>query len=267
MKSTCLFLSLCLTIACCGLSGCQPVPPPAPDPLDNLKITDLQDTTSDQKQADYLINFRVIQYLMDPNELAKLEPVYANNPQRQLHFQNDHAFEANGFAVAMKSRQDGTTIARALSDAGASRLGQTFLSIPPDSTEILSSISFYQPQSISFVASQDDLTNEYLYPGCLGWTIFAQNSAVRNTIILKLAPAYWQTGVEDLRSKLGKPPINYNLFDFAAFQTRLKEGDFLLLAPSRLMMETTTLNQALFMQPGKKIQAKCFVLILESAGL
>jgi hypothetical protein len=26
-------------------------------------------TTSDQKQADYLINFRVIQYLMDPNEL------------------------------------------------------------------------------------------------------------------------------------------------------------------------------------------------------
>jgi hypothetical protein len=64
----------------------------------------------------------------------------------------------------MKSRQDGTTIARALSDAGASRLGQTFLSIPPDSTEILSSISFYQPQSISFVASQDDLTNEYLYP-------------------------------------------------------------------------------------------------------
>jgi hypothetical protein len=32
-------------------------------------------------------------------------------------------------------------------------------------------------------------------------------------------------------------------------------------------METPTLNQALFMQPGKKIQAKCFVLILESAGL
>jgi len=267
MKSTCLFLSLCLTIAGCVLSGCQPVPPPASDPMDNLKITDLQDTTADRKQADYLINFRIIQYLMDPNDLSRLEPVYTKNAQRQLHFQNAGAFEANGLAVAMKSRQDSTEIARALSDAGASRLGQTFLSIPPDSTEILSSISFYQPQSISFFASPDVVTNESLYPGCLGWTIFAQNSAVRNTIILKLAPAYWQTGGEDFRTKLGKPPVNYNLFEFAAFQTRLKEGDFLLLAPSRLLMDNPTLNQALFMQPGRKIQAKCFVLVLESAGL
>jgi hypothetical protein len=251
---------------CWCLSGCETPPsqPPVVDALGGLKITDIRDTSADLKEADFLISFRVFQYVIDPNNLAMLEPLYELSDR--VVYDDTQAFADNGFAVTVVSRQEGSQIARTLNNAGTARTGVSFISVPPETTDILTGTPLYQPRQITFVNALDNLVEQTVYPGFMGWTLFAQNSALHGTIVLKLSPAYWQTGTEDLRIRLGTEPINFNLLDFASFQTRLKVGDFLLLAPRRVP-ENGTLSEALFVQSGKKTQAKCFVLVCEGAGL
>lgn len=264
MKHTCLFL--CLFLLCWCLSGCQtPASQPAQvDALGGLKITDIRDTSADLERADFLISFRVFQYVMDPNNLGMLEPLYSLS--NRVVYQDKEAFDANGFAVSVVSRQEGSRIARTLNSAGATRSGVGLVSVPPETTDILTSAPVYQARLLSFVNSAGSRISQPVSPGFLGWTLFAQDSALAGTIILKVSPAYWQTGAEDLRIRMGREPVNFNLMEFASFQTRLKIGDFVLLAPRR-DAEKDSLNQALFTEPGRRPQVRCFVLVCESAGL
>jgi len=264
MKRTCLFL--CLFLCCWSLSGCENPSPEASvaDVLGGLKLSDLRDTSADLERADFLINFRVFQYVLDPNDLSVLEPLYESS--KHVVFQDRQAFDANGFAITVMSREDANQIARALNTAGAKRVSIGVVGVPPETTDILSSVPVYKAQPVSYYTSADNRVTETVYPGFLGWTLFAQDSARPNTILLKASPAYWRTGAEDLRIRFGKEPINFNLLEFASFQTRLNVGDFILLAPRRAA-DPATLSHALFTEFGKKTLARCMVLVCESAGL
>lgn len=266
MKRTCLFYLILVLIGCL-LSACQTADTTVVAPPPGLKITDLQDTTLTIEKADFLISFRVFQYQLDPNSISRLASVFDTVTAAEIRFHDEQAFRANGFAVGSGTRQDASGLARALADAGAARIGFTLLSIPPAETSILSSTSIYQPLSISFYKSAEDASAEYLYPGYLGWTLIAESSAVRDTAIIKIAPAYWQSGAEDIRILSGREPIAFQPFQFAAFQTRMREGDFLLLAPSRLVPDPQSLSQGLFLQAGRKPKVTCYVIFCESAGL
>jgi hypothetical protein len=263
MKPICFFL--CTLILLIGLSGCAvPAAPPAVNALGGLKITDIRDTSADLKRADFLISFRVFQYLIDPNNLGMLEPLY--DATDRVVYQDKDAFNANGLGVTVVSRQEGSRIARTLHEAGAVRSGIGVISVPPETTDILTSSPVYQVQQISFIDFTGTQVSQPVYPGFLGWTLFAEDTVESGRIVLKLSPAYWQTGTEDLRIKMGKEPINFELLEFASLQTHLNVGDFLLLAPRRAP-EGGTLDHALFAGSGRRPQVKCFVLICESAGL
>lgn len=268
MKRTCLFLYGFLVLVCGFFVGCQATPAAADaNDLDGgLKLSDLRDTSADLRQADFLIKFRVFEYTIEPNSLDQLNPVYAQYSQKDLHYRDAEAFRANGLAAALIPHQDGSQFVRTLNKAGAVRGKQAILEIPPASTEILSSVSINQPQQISFASVQGKPVSDFLYPGYVGWTLMAESSVIRDTILLKATPAYWLTGAEDLRLRLGKQPIDFKLFEFAGFDVRLREGDILLIAPTHLSKDVSV-NQALFKQFGKKEQARFFVLICESAGL
>lgn len=264
MKRACPFC-LALIVACL-LSACQTRPSATSVP-EGLKIGDLKDTTQDLEKADFLITFRVFQYQIDPNSVDRLVEVHDVLSRSPIHFKNEAAFYANGFAARSGTRDQASEVARALSDAGATRSGFALLSVPPSETNILSSISVNQPLTLSFASDADKTGTQLLYPGYLGWTLFAESSALRNTVIVKLAPAYWQQGGETIRILTGKEPIAFNLFEFAAFQTRMRQGDFLVLTPKKLSSDDTSLNRALFLHYGRRPRALCFVIFCESAGL
>lgn len=265
MKYACFLL--CSAVSCLLLIGCQAPAAPAPGTPGGPKLSDVRDTSLQLKNADFLITFKVFPFTIDPNLLPLLDPLYQQPRAAEIYFRNAAAFEANGIAVLAGPRERLTAIARALNNAGASRIAQNIISVPPAQTDAFSSVPFYQPRSLYFLTDKSKLTSRLLYPGFVGWTLFAESSAVRDMILLRIAPAYWQTGAEDIRLRFGKEPINYEPFEFAAFHLRLKEGDFILLAPSRISDQTNSLNRALFLETGKRPLAKCFVIVCESAGL
>lgn len=265
MKRTCPFYFI-VVFACCVLSACQT--PPAADPLPaGLKITDLKDTTQNLEKADFLITFKVFQYKMDPNSVEQLGPLRDIASRSKIHFRDEAAFNANGFDVGFGTRDQVTEVARALTRAGAVRMGFTSLGVAPSETNILSSIVVGQTSTLTFASDGGRTNNQMFHQGYLGWTLFAESSAVRDTVIVKLAPAYWQRGDETIRILTGKEPIAFELFEFASFQTRMREGDFLVLMPARISSDNASLNQTLFVHGGKKPKAQCYIIFCESAGL
>jgi hypothetical protein len=181
---------------------------------------------------------------------------------------NKGTFEANGFAVGTASFETGAAIAQELAQIGAVRTAQANLIIPPDKTETLSRLLLQGMGTIHYAASEGNLATMALGPGLLGWVMSAKpDPRLRGMAQVKLFPAHWQPGIEDIRLRMGMEPVEYNPILVGQALMRVEEKGIILLGPTRQMPDEATLDKMLFFLPGPRPKIQFFVIICDSAEL
>jgi hypothetical protein len=83
---------------------------------------------------------------------------------------------------------------------------------------------------------------------------------------VRLYPAFWQQGIENIRLLMGKEPIEFHPIDEGILLTRVDERGFILLGPARDVPEQLTLDKLLFFLPGQRPKVQFFVIIFDSMG-
>ncbi len=83
---------------------------------------------------------------------------------------------------------------------------------------------------------------------------------------VKLFPATWQPGIENVRLVMGKGAIDYQPIRAGQVLARVEEGGVILLGPARSVPDETTLDKGLFFVPGRRPKIQFFVIICDSAG-
>jgi len=268
MKQTLLFV--CMLSALWVIAGCEVPPPNTPasptSPFDGLKLSDLEDPTENQVPPNFLMHFRVLTYTLDPGKVDQLSAVFNRLSRSDVRMVHKGAFEANGFAVGTASFAVGAAVAQELARIGAVRTAQIALIMPPDNTEPLSRLPLQGMETIRYTESKGNAVTMTPGPGLLGWVMSAkQDPRFRGLAQVKLFPAYWQPGIEDIRLRMGMEPIEYKPIVVGQVLTRVEEQGIILLGPTREMPDEVTLDKMLFFLPGSKPKIRFFVIICDSA--
>ncbi len=255
-----------------GVAGCQ-VPPPGPPAadkpgLDGLKVSDLADPTQTQTPPDFLMSFRVLAYTLNPDSVDNLGDIYSRLSQTDVRMVSKGAFTANGFAVGTASFETAAAVAQELAKIGAVRTVQAKLMIPPDTIDPLSRLPLQGTETIHYADSKGRLmTMTPPGPGLLGWVMSARpDPRFRGLAQVKLFPAYWQPGFEDIRLRMGLKPVEYKPIVVGQVLMRVEEKGIIVLGPTREMADESALNKLLFFLPGPKPKIRLFVIICDSVG-
>jgi len=262
---------VCLMTGVGLLWGCavSPQSMPAPVPVEGLKLSDLKDSANFKPNAEYLIELRVLTYVLDSASADELKTVYDMLSQQAIRTANRDVFALNGLAIASGPSQEASRIAQRLYEIGAVRISQSKLLIPPEEIQILSST--FQQQGLTFLYCPfQGRINEIVLPPStfIGWTMLARpDPRLEKHVQLTFVPSYWQRGAEDLRLRMGKQPIDFKPLEAGRVLARLEEGGFLLLGPNGKMPEQNTLGKILFLLAGRKPQMQFFVILCDKAGL
>lgn len=254
-----------------AIAGCQVPPPNTPaqkSPLDGLELSDLEDSTKNQVPDAFLMRFRVLTYTLDPGKVDALSSIFRRLSQADVRMVNKGAFAANGFAVGTASFRTAAAVAQELAQIGAVRTSQTNLMIPPDNTDPLSELPLQGTETIQYAAfGGNPATMTPPGPGLLGWVMSAQpDPRFRGLAQVKLFPAFWQPGFEDVRFRMGLEPVEYQPFVAGQALMRVEEKGIIVLGPTRQMTDETTLDKLLFYLPGNRPRIRLFVIICDSVG-
>ena len=259
-----LFLAFCI-ITGCGIP--QPDDPASQTPpIEGLKLSDLQGD-SPPMDTESLMNFRVLTYTVAPNSVEKLKEVFDGLSRREVRAANKGAFRANGFAIGVSSFEGGAQIAQKLARMGAVRTGQARLMFPPDKQEALSRTFLQGTEVIRYSTSASSISTITPGQGFLGWVFSAKpDPRFRGMAQVKLFPATWQPGIENVRLVMGKGAIDYQPIRAGQVLARVEEGGVILLGPARSVPDETTLDKGLFFVPDRRPKIQFFVIICDSVG-
>jgi len=266
MKQRCLFLFLAIWV----IAGCeipQPDDPASPmPPIEGLKLSDLQDE-SKSMNTESLMTFRVLTYTIVPDSVDELKEIVDSLSRREVRAANKGAFHANGFTIGVASFEDGAKVTQTLTRMGAVRMGQARLMFPPDKPEAISHTFLQGSEVIRYSKSADSTAMITPGQGFLGWVFSARpDLRFRGMAQVKLFPATWQPGIENIRLVMGKDAINYQPIRAGQVLARVEEGGVILLGPARSVPDETTLDKLLFFVPGRRPKVQFFVIICDSVG-
>jgi hypothetical protein len=266
MKHCCLLLFLAIwIIAGCEIS--QPdVTPSEPPPIEGLKISDLKDDSL-PVDTESLMSFRVLTYTVAPDSVGNLKKVFDGLSHGEIRATNKGVFYANGFAIGTGRFEQGAQIAQKLARMGAVRTSQSRLMFPPDNAEALSRSFLKGTEVIRYTKAGDSTATLTAGPGFLGWVFSAKpDPRFRGMAQVKIFPATWQPGGENIRLAMGKDAIDYQPISQGQVLARVEEGGVILLGPTRDVPDETTLDKKLFFLPGKRPKIQFFVIICDSVG-
>lgn len=267
-----LFISLA-GIIIFGLCGCETPSNTAsskarPHPsIEGLTVTDLEDKSAQAIQTEHLLVFRILTYEIGAEGLNELQSVIEELSQREIRYREKKAFKQNGFACAAGMPEQGAKIAQLLAQIGAERRGASRLMLLAGHTEIFSTAPFQA--GVPVIYWDGDGTSATITPamGLGGWTLNAKpDPRFRGMVQVSAAPAFWLSGAEDLRLRLGQEPIEYQFIEEGRFLARIEERGFLVLVPNRRIPVENTLDRALFHIFGRKAKMRFFVIICDHAG-
>jgi hypothetical protein len=255
------------------LGSCDSVPDQAAQAdnaefIKGIKLSDLKETTPDGLDQDANLTFQILTLVINPESVDQLKGVCDGLSQKNIRFADQEAFAANGIQAAAGPYQKGVEAIRNLQQVGATLQAQLNATISQNSTESISHVSVNGRETILYSTSETGLGSSELEDGYLGWIITSHADPKQPGIVqVKLEPAFWQTGLEDLRFRINKDPYEYYKFNHARILARMNAGDVLILAPNRKVPAQETLDKYLFYIPGRRGKMKIFVIVCQNPGI
>ena len=267
MKHCHLFLFLVIWL----IAGCE-TPQPGSSvsetlSIEGLKISDLKDGSS-PANTETLMSFRVLTYTVASDLVDELKEIVDSLSRSEVRAANKGAFNANGFSIGVSSFEGGAKVAQKLARMGAVRTGQSRMVFPVDKTEVLSRTFLQGTEIIHYSKSASSTATITPGQGVLGWIFSARpDPRFRGMAQIKLFPATWQPGGENIRLVMGKDAVDYQPIYAGQVLARVEEGGVILLGPARSVPDEMTLDKGLFFIPGKRPEVQFFVIICDSVGI
>lgn len=257
------YLTVSIFVFTAMMAGCDDnvVPRVRQASIDGLTLADLQPTVI-EKPAPVML-FMVTTFLMDAERAASVRSCYEDLPQGAIRFLDKKAFEANGFFVSMGTGMQTGAVGRCLSQMGAEQFGQANLILDAGTEMPFSEVFIDAERTLSYAADGGGSETVTLQYGNLGWTLTARpDPTTPGRVHTRIQPVFTPRGLLNWPGAERYARKMEHRIEAGRFDVSLRDADFVVLGVIRdSFEEMTTLEQILFMQPGRKDKMLLYVIM------
>jgi hypothetical protein len=232
------------------LAGCGKDAGETPSPqYQKLTLQDLKspDTQTNQSQ----IFFDIVTFELRTDKVRDIAPVLSRFNCAGLRFYSKELFEKNGLSVYLGHEDDGAELASQFRLLQARRIVRTNLITMDKADELFSTTVLSAQRHIFSTLYGDRKIGRTFGPGKIGWVITPSLIVRRDAVNVKVVPAFVPADGANIRLAIGKNELGQKPFEQGQFELTMQEGDFLILAPGRVPIETTLDNMLFGPEDGK----------------
>jgi hypothetical protein len=238
----------------CGNESAQTLPPQYQKiTLQDLKPVDVQSLQSQ-------ILFDLVTFEIPVNKVNGIALAMAGFDLKHVRFYNKELFWKNGLSAYYGRGADSDKLPPQLRLLGARHVVRTSLITMDKADEMFPTTIFPDERYVFSTLYGDRIIGQTFAPGKIGWVISPSLTVRRDTVNVKIVPAYVSAEGANIRIAAGKNELGQKPFGQGRFEVTMQEGDFLVLAPGRVSTETT-LDKMLFGPEGPKGKMRLYVIL------
>jgi hypothetical protein len=238
----------------CGKESAQTLPPQ----YQKLTLQDLK--PSDVRPFQSQILFDLVTFEIPADKVKDITLAMAQFEFQQVRFYNKELFWKNGLSAYSGRRGNGDKLSSQLRLLDARRIVRTSLITMDKADELFSTTIFPVERYVFSTLYGDRKIGQAFGPGKIVWVITPSLTVRRDTVNVKIVPAYVPAEGARIRIAAGKNELGQRPFVQGRFEVTMQEGDFLVLAPGRVPTETT-LDKMLFGPQGEKDKMRLYVIL------
>ena len=252
----CLLLSFCVGCGKRSVRRAAVLPPQK-----RLTVQDLKPSNTYQFQP--RIIFEIVTFELPAGRVKDIAPALASFGQSEVRFRDKTYFSTNGLSLFRGSSEAGDKLTSQLRFLEAERTMRTNLITMDKADELFSTATFSGERYVFSTEYGDQTSSKMFLPGQIGWLITPTLTVRRDVIGAAMMPVYMSLGGGNIRLAAGQKEYD-PVFERGRFELMMREGDFVVLAPTRLTTQTT-LDKMLFEADGKKDTMRLYVVIFSGA--
>jgi hypothetical protein len=222
-----------------------------------LTVQDLKPSNTYQFQPQ--IVFEIITFELPAGRVKDIAPALASFGQSEVRFRDKTFFSTNGLSFFRGSSGEGDKLTSQLRFLEAQRAMRTNLMTMDKADELFSTATFSVERYVFSTDYGDQSSGKTFLPGQIGWLITPGLTVRRDVVEVKMMPVYMSLEGGNIRLATGQKEYD-PIFERGRFELMMREGDFVILAPTRLTTQTT-LDKMLFEAEGKKDTMRLYVVI------
>jgi hypothetical protein len=245
-------------------SGCgeNAVLTPAPQ-YQKLTLQDLKPAGAPQFQPQII--FDIVTFEIAEDGVKDIAPILAQFNPQGVRIGNKELFTQNGLGVYYGKGGDSDKLVSQLRILNARRAMRTSLMTMDKTDELFTTATFPVERYVFSTFYGNRKVGQAFRPGRIGFVITSSLTLRRDSIDVKVVPAYVPEDGANIRMTVGKDELGQKPFGQGRFEVQMREGDFLVLAPNRVPTETT-LDKMLFGPQGAKNKMRLYVILFVRVG-
>lgn len=248
--------------------GCEEVPLAAvnPDPAGpRLKISDL--APSEQNVLSIQCAFTVIVYRIPLDKIQWIPESLSMLSRKALVFSDSDGFAANDFWAASGIQTLGPEVITAITQLGAERIGIKKLLLFEDYPEEIAGFTTESGQSVFYFQADGMLAGKRVPNGRLSLALRGRPDTPRKGFATMQIDSLFQPSLTSgLSVPSGKSLFEAISIREVRFQTTLAEGDFVVLAATKIQQEINTLSHFFVDIRARQPSALLYLIICQQAG-
>jgi hypothetical protein len=249
-----LCLCLCFCVGCGKTSTRSAVAPPQKK---KLTVQDLKPVDTYQLQP--RIFFEIVTFELSAGKVKDIVPALASLGQVGVRFRDKTYFTTNGLSLFRGGSEDGGKLTTKLQFLNARRTMRSNLMTLDKADELFSTATFSTERYIFSTKYGDQTTGREFLAGRVGWLVSPKLMVRRDAIEVAMMPAYMSLSGGNIRLAAGQKEYD-PAFEGGRFELIMCEGDFVVLAPTRVSAQTT-LDKMLFEVDGGKDTLRLYVVV------
>jgi hypothetical protein len=238
----------------CGKESAQTSPPQ----YQKLTLQDLK--PADVRPFQPQIFFDLVTFEIPVDKVKDVAPAMTQFDLPNIRFYNKELFWKNGLSAYYGRGEDGDKLSSQLRLLNARHIVRTSLMTMDKADELFSTTIFPVERYVFSTVYGDRKVGQAFGPGKIGWTITPSLTVRRDTVNVKIVPAYVSAEGANTRIAAVKGELGQKPFGQGRFEVMMQEGDFLVLAPGRVPTETT-LDKMLFGLQSAKDRIRLYVIL------
>jgi hypothetical protein len=243
----------------CGKDTGQPAQPQS----QKLTLKDLRPV--EVQSSEQQIFFDIVTFELSADKVKNIAPVMARFDSPQVRFYNKELFGKNGLSAYYGRGDDGDKLTSQLRLLDARHVVRTNLITMDKADELISTTILSVERYVFSTLYGDRRIGQAFGPGKIGWVMTPSLTVRRDAVDVKIVPAYVTEDGANIRMAVGKNELGQKPFGQGRLELMMQEGDFLVLAPSRVSGETT-LDKMLFGPDGAKNKMRMYVILFLRVG-
>lgn len=248
--------------------GCEEIPPAAvnPDPAGpRLKISDL--APAEQNVLSIQCAFTVIIYRIPLDKIEWIPESLSMLSRKALVFADSDGFAANDFWAVSGVQTLGPEVITALSQLGAERIGIKKLLLFEDYPEEIAGFPMEPGQSVFYFQADGMIAGKRVPNGRLSLALRGRPDTPRKGFAtLQIESLFQPSLTGGLSVQTGKSLFEAISIREVRFQTTLSEGDFVVLAATKIQQDVNTLSHFFVDIRSKQPSALLYLIICQQAG-